>query len=373
MMQPSSGANPDWERWEQAHEWFLTLQTSADQELSSQQMDAFQRWASDERNLQAFDRVEEVMGDRRLWREREVANRMERDADDYDPRITMQDWHSGVRPRRFTLKTKQYRRFTIAAGIAASAVAALLIVPPYWAGHWSHDTPKFFETKAGMQRQIHLEDGSSVVMSPQTALSVLYTEHRRRIVLDRGEALFQVAHNAARPFVVDAGTGSTTAVGTAFDVRRDSDRVVVTVTDGTVSVAPHGPEEDTSKGLAPISPADRPQWAEARVTRGQRMVYPEEGTASAIEPIDPQAATAWREGRLQFNHEPLKYVLEAVNRYSKRQIIADDAAGELLYTGDVLPDQVDAWIRGLERIFPVQTLDADDEHVLIRSSVQAIR
>jgi hypothetical protein len=38
-----------------------------------------------------------------------------------------------------------------------------------------------------------------------------------------------------------------------------------------------------------------------------------------------------------------------------------------------LPDQVDAWIRGLERIFPVQTLDADDEHVLIRSDVQPLR
>jgi transmembrane sensor len=373
MMQPSTGANSDWERWEQAHGWFLTLRTAAAKELSSQQMDAFQRWASDERNLQAFDRVEEVMGDRRLWRERDVANRFERDSDDYDPRISVQDWHIGVRPARTTAKTQRYRRFTLAAGIAAGLVAALLIVPPYWVEHRAHDTPQFFETKAGVQRQIQLEDGSSVVMSPQTALSVLYTDHRRRIVLDRGEALFEVAHNAARPFVVDAGTGSTTAVGTAFDVKRDSDRVVVTVTEGTVSVAPHAPEEDTPKGLAPISRADRPQWAEARVTRGQRMVYPEEGTASAIEHSDPQAATAWREGRLQFNHEPLKYVLEAVNRYSKRQIIADDAAGELLYTGDVLPDQVDAWIRGLERIFPVQTLDADDEHVLIRSSVPPLR
>src|ERR1700722_12225552 len=158
MMQPSSGADSDWERWEQAHEWFLTLQTSADQELSSQQMDTFQRWASDERNLQAFDRVEEVMRDHRLWRERDVANRFERDSDDYDPRIPVQDWHIGVRPARAAWKAQRYRRFTIAAGIAASVVAALLIVPPYWVEHRWHDTPQFFETKAGVQRQIHLED-----------------------------------------------------------------------------------------------------------------------------------------------------------------------------------------------------------------------
>lgn len=68
---------------------------------------------------------------------------------------------------------------------------------------------------------VTLEDGSVVQLNAASAIAVEFTEKRRVIRLLRGEAFFQVAHGADRPFTVMAGTTSVTALGTAFDVRYD--------------------------------------------------------------------------------------------------------------------------------------------------------
>jgi transmembrane sensor len=230
------------------------------------------------------------------------------------------------------------------------------------------DSPRSYETKTGEQTHLQLQDGTSVFLGAQSAVSATFTRSRRSVILGRGEALFEVAHDSARPFVVIAGNGSITAVGTTFDVRRDADRVVVTVTEGTVSVAPQA-ESVTELGAQPTlhsGPAPH-----AQVTHGQRIAYDENGAVSAVEHTDAAAATAWREGYLQFYGEPLRYVIQAVNRYSKRQIAVDAVAGDLLYTGNVVPTRIDAWVLGLERIFPVKTVETDKTHVLIRSIIQA--
>jgi ferric-dicitrate binding protein FerR (iron transport regulator) len=111
--------------------------------------------------------------------------------------------------------------------------------------------------------------------------------------------------------------------------------------------------------------------AAARVARGEQMSYEDAGSASAVEHADPQAATAWSEGRLEFDHEPLRYVVQVVNRYSHRIITLDEASGDQLYTGLVLQDQIDDWIHGLERIFPVELIEHGD-HVCVRSRDQAL-
>ncbi|MCG8696066.1 MAG: FecR domain-containing protein, partial [Minwuiales bacterium] len=96
------------------------------------------------------------------------------------------------------------------------------------------------ETKESEHRSIELEDGSTIALGAASSLSVNYSGKRRTVVLEAGEALFEVAKDPNRPFVVLAGNGTITAVGTAFNVRRDADRVVVTVTEGEVEVVQQG-------------------------------------------------------------------------------------------------------------------------------------
>src|SRR6185312_11086218 len=95
-----------------------------------------------------------------------------------------------------------------------------------------------YQTKVGELRNVHLPDGSSIILGGQTELSVSFSAQRRSVGLLKGEAWFQVAHRSHWPFVVAAGDGTITDLGTAFLVQRDSDRVVVTVTQGTVEITP---------------------------------------------------------------------------------------------------------------------------------------
>jgi transmembrane sensor len=254
--------------------------------------------------------------------------------------------------------------------VAAGSVITILLLPGLFPTDGRSDSPRSYETQTGEQAHLQLQDGTSVFLGAQTALSATFTRGRRSVILGQGEALFEVAHDSARPFVVIAGNGSITAVGTTFDVRRDADRVVVTVTEGTVSVAPQA-HSVTELGAPPTLHAGAAPHAPAQVTHGQRIAYDENGAVSAVEHTDAAAATAWREGYLQFYGEPLRYVVQAANRYSKRQIMVDTAAGDLLYTGNVVPTRIDAWVLGLERIFPVKTVEADNTHVLIQSIIQA--
>src|SRR5262249_30896593 len=134
-----------------------------------------------------------------------------------------------------------------------------------------------------------------------------------------------VAREISRPFVVLAANGMITAVGTAFDVRRDSGRVVVTVAEGAVEVAPRTP---TAFPVTRDSkPNDLSRWVPAHLAPGQQISYSENGEAPPIKQPDPAMASAWREGKLRFHRESLKYVVSVLNRYSRRRITFDYDSG----------------------------------------------
>ena len=94
-----------------------------------------------------------------------------------------------------------------------------------------------YRTRSGQMRRIVLSDGSTVILGAETALRVSLTPQRRAVSLERGEAWFQVVHRRHWAFVVAAGGGTITDLGTAFVVDRESGRVEVTVTQGRVEVA----------------------------------------------------------------------------------------------------------------------------------------
>ena len=219
------------------------------------------------------------------------------------------------------------------------------------------------ETKESEHRSIDLEDGSTIELGAASSLSVNYSGERRTVVLEAGEALFEVAKDPNRPFVVLAGNGTITAVGTAFNVRRDADRVVVTVTEGEVEVVQQGgsiarvPDESVTEIATP---------AHQTLAVGERVEYSAAGIAR-LDNIEPAVATEWRNGRLRYRAESLKHVIPDVDRYSPQTVIIGDAAvGELKFTGTVFQDNADEWLRGLEAVFPVEVVELDDQQLLLR-------
>lgn len=206
-------------------------------------------------------------------------------------------------------------------------------------------------TASNERRIVTLSDGSTVSLSPDSALSVTMTGSERSLVLRQGEGLFDVAPDPARPFVVQAGNGSVRAVGTAFNVRVGPD-VVVTVVEGTVSVA---------AGKARAASPDRPLTQIA--SAGQQVRFGAHSTSPAAasqqdfitppQPVDPDRFTSWTSGVLRFDGEPLAVVINELNRYSARKIrltdpsLADKPIYGVFHIGDV--EGLRSIVRDLER------------------------
>ena len=220
--------------------------------------------------------------------------------------------------------------------------------------------PRIYQTSVGGIRDIPLRDGSSIVLGGQSSVAVAFSRQRRSVRLIGGEAWFKVAHDPRWPFVVTAGDGTITAVGTAFLVTRESDRVVVTVTEGTVEVSARPPAWPALRLVRRFTMSSLP--LPVPVTRGEELAFGENGALRPPKHVDTQAATAWTHGRLTFDDQPLQYVVQTINRYSSRRIIVGPAAGALRFSGIVFDDDIDDWLKSLEVIFPV----TEDERGAIR-------
>jgi transmembrane sensor len=220
--------------------------------------------------------------------------------------------------------------------------------------HWSGRSVTF-QTGVGDLKNIRLSDGSSVALGGNTKLAVTLSTRARSVELFRGEAWFRVAHDAKWPFVVHAGGGAIRAVGTAFLVTRDSDRVVVAVTEGIVAITP----ARATRILAALSreKSSSIPGRPIRVSSGQQLSYHDNGTVASLAPVDAHAATAWTHGRLVFDDEPLRYVIESLNRYFPQSITATLSIGGLRFSGVVFAGEIPDWLHGLPQIFPVDIED----------------
>lgn len=171
---------------------------------------------------------------------------------------------------------------------------------------------RVYETAVGERSTITLSDGSTVTLNTDSRIEVAFEEAFRDISLVRGQALFEVAKDASRPFRVKAGHQRITAIGTTFDVRFDrEDEVRVVLVEGRVAV-----DELDKKKLEAGEP-DRIEMVPGETLLAHASTGREVGTA------DLEAATSWRDGRLVFRKEPLDQAVAEINRYSTSKIRLD--------------------------------------------------
>jgi transmembrane sensor len=167
-------------------------------------------------------------------------------------------------------------------------------------------------TAAGEQRTLALPDGSRVELNTNTRLQVQYDERTRTIVLKSGEAYFDVARRASRPFIVVAGERRIVALGTSFVVRHDPQAVSVTLVDGRVAVS-------TSFPLSPLPGAEDQGEGALELTPGQRLSFDSSG-APILDTPPLERVTAWQRGQLIFENTPLNEAVAEFNRYGDFQI-----------------------------------------------------
>lgn len=193
------------------------------------------------------------------------------------------------------------------------AVAASLSLVAILAGYaWLAMRDPIYQTRVGEQRTVTLEDGSRVTLNTGTRLAVDYDADQRRIRLERGEALFEVAKNPRRPFTVQAGHEQVRALGTTFSVRRDRDRVDVLLIEGRVQVSRQAAKADARASPSIVlAPGDRLALREGRAaTTRDRPVVDE--------------VTAWRRGEAMFDNVTLAEAIAEINRYGRVQVRVSD-------------------------------------------------
>ena len=199
--------------------------------------------------------------------------------------------------------------------IAASVLAVCLaVVSVTW---WYLASEPTYVTRIGERRAVTLEDGSTVEMNVRTRIKVHFTANLRTVDLLEGQALFRIAKEANRPFVVNTGNTRVRAVGTEFDVYRKSTGTVVTVVEGRVAVStPAGSPDPVIPPVSAPEPVLIGAGEQVTVT-ARRAVIPERADASQV--------TAWTEGKLEFDSTPLSEVVQEFNRYNTRPLAVDDA------------------------------------------------
>jgi transmembrane sensor len=305
-------ADPD---LQEAAAWFARLNTTT---VAFETLEAFKAWRKLSGKLEAYRQIEQT------WRLTSQAAG--------HPLITaaLADAQARSAVRRLGRRGPSTAIFIGAAAMLLATALTLGMMAMRLSG-------AIYTTGVGEQRLIRLADGSKVRLDTATKIKVRLDRGTRRIRLESGRAFFDVAHDAARPFIVDAGQASVRALGTRFDVRQDAGVTRITLVQGRVEVRGHA-----QAATAPV-----------QLRAGQQITADQ--AVGAPQSADVGAATSWISGQIVFHAVPLRQAIAEINRYSLRPVALDPAyRGQAPVTGIFDAGDVEAFansvgaLRGLE-------------------------
>jgi transmembrane sensor len=241
------------------------------------------------------------------------------------------------------------RRAFVGFGAAAAAAVVAVLIAPQFAGP---ETDSYVTAK-GQHRTVQLADGSTVDLNGGTRLTVSLGRDGRHVTLAQGQAVFDVAHDARRPFLIAAGDRTVRVVGTQFDVRRLAGKLSVTVARGSVEVRPTGRAAGKAYRLHP----------------GQRLDHMEGAAQARVVAAEPDEVLGWRSGRVVYRQQPLREVVADLNQQFSTPIRVEDP--ELAATpisGVLVLDDQAAVIRRLALLVPITAVRSGPGLVLRRDT-----
>jgi len=204
----------------------------------------------------------------------------------------------------------------------------------------------------GSRRDVQLADGSIVHLDIASEVDTRLSGQRREIELVRGRALFEVAHDTSRPFTVSTGSVQVTALGTRFQVQREEDRTVVTLTQGSIVVS---------------NTVGATTWREVLTPGEQVVLAPGERASPQKRLVDPRTATSWTSGRHVFKATPLAEAIEEVNRYSGTKLrLGDPDLAGLVVGGSFNAGDSASVVAAFAAALPLRVVDTGSEVILFR-------
>ncbi|WP_285415456.1 FecR family protein [Pseudomonas sp. efr-133-TYG-5] len=232
--------------------------------------------------------------------------------------------------------TRTWRQYAMAAGVCALALPIAALTG--WNLGWLPNSYQHFAATDNV-RQVRLADGSQVELNLNTELTYSNYKHERRVTLKKGEAFFEVSHDAQHPFVVRAAEGRIRVTGTRFNVWMYEDQVRVNLIEGSVLVTSNAALPGDGLRLGPAM--------QARFRHGDYMPQLSQTYAN-------DTALAWRDGKLVLNDLPLSEALPLINRYlDKPVMLADASTGAIRIGGIYNIKQLNNLVGTLPKVLPV--------------------
>ncbi|TAJ70661.1 MAG: DUF4880 domain-containing protein [Phenylobacterium sp.] len=239
------------------------------------------------------------------------------------------------------------RAFVGFGAVAAAAALAVVIAPQF-----SQPESDSYVTAKGQRRTVQLADGSTIDLNGGTRLTVRLGSDSRHVSLAEGQAVFDVAHDVRRPFLVDAGDRTVRVVGTQFDVRRLGGKLSVTV----------------ARGAVEVRPADGAAGKAYRLHPGQRLEHVDGAAVTRIAAAEPAEVLGWRSGRLVYRQQPLSEVVDDLNQQFATPIrIEDPELAAMPISGVLVLDDQAAVIRRLALLVPITAVRSGPGVVLRRN------
>ncbi len=231
-------------------------------------------------------------------------------------------------------RATSFRKAALAAGIVVLSIA--IGIPLVRSGYqWWNGTPIELATLKGQPQTFALDDGTTVTLDADSQLTANIGAHHRHVSLSRGEALFNVKHDGARPFEVVTGAGRVQDLGTRFDIEALEDSTHVSVIEGRVAVL-------TARG-------------QALLVAGQMSGYDNAGDLLPVKPFK-EDATPWSRGQRHFDHERLGDVLDRVARYhAVKFVFTDNHLRELRISGTFKLGDLPLILRTLAAALPIES------------------
>lgn len=262
------------------------------------------------------------------------------------------------------------KKWRLWGAIAAGAVlAAFMIV----AGMLSSPRWTDYSTGTGELRRVVLADGSSIELNTQSHIRVSLRPNAREVDLLRGEALFNVQHDATRPFRVHAGDRVIEDLGTQFSIYlRPDASTTISVLDGRVQILPAASAPDRSTAAVDeASHRDRqpePILKLTQLSAGEEIHIAPGGKLLKRAAIKVEEVAPWREHRLWFEGASLPEVAAEFNRYNKRQMrVSDDAVlSKKRYTATFDAYDPDSFVQALLDD-PALSVQSSDTGILIQA------
>ncbi len=235
------------------------------------------------------------------------------------------------------------------AGAGLAAAALLSVCTMLWIAERS-DVPRplaatpaskpyrTFSTKIGERLDVTLEDGSRISLDTDTTVKLRFTPRLRELVLEKGQALFEVAKAPQRPFTVAVGDRIVTAYGTKFNIRRDQDTIEVALIKGAVGVRSRNASDPASVVMHPN---------EQLVANGERQSVTHYANLDRI--------ISWNDGVIQLDNASMSHAVNEINRYLVTPIGIDDPrVGAIRISGSFPTGSSAAFLEAVQVTLPVR-------------------